>query len=471
VSTVLQALCDTCLARSSVGARAAERPRLVLATTILASSLAFVDGSVVNVALPAIARALKADAGALQWTINAYLLPLSAALLLGGAAGDRFGKRRVLLLGVVLFALTSLACALSLDLEALLVARFLQGISAAMLMPNSLAILGESYPNESKGRAIGIWASSSAVAGAVGPVLGGWLIDLGNWRAIFLINLPLAVAAIFLALKFVPADRGERHQPLDIRGALLVTAGLAGITWALTIGSGPHGWSPAAIAAGSVGMALLLVFLLQEKRQGDRALIPLELFASRNIVALNGITLLLYAGLSALFVLVPYVLLEGVGYSGTAAGGALLPVPIITSSLSPAAGSIADRIGARLPIAIGSVLVGVGLVMTLRVEATSAYWTGLLPAIFLVSVGLSAAVPPLTTAVLDSVAEQYTGAASGLNSATARTGGLVATALLGSVLASHGDQLFRSFHVAMAISAFACWGAALCALTLLRRRD
>lgn len=206
-------------------------PGLILVTSVLASSLAFVDGSVVNVALPAIGRALAADAGALQWTVNAYLLPVSAMLLLGGAAGDRFGRRTLLVWGTILFAVASLGCALAPDLRVLLAARSLQGLGSAMLMPNSLAILGQTFTAERKGRAVGIWAAASAITGALGPVLGGWLVDLGSWRAIFLINLPIAAVAIVLALRYIPEDRAVRREPLDLSGAALVTTGLGVLTW------------------------------------------------------------------------------------------------------------------------------------------------------------------------------------------------------------------------------------------------
>jgi EmrB/QacA subfamily drug resistance transporter len=469
VSTALHTYCDAAAARCTRVLPTADHPRLVLATTILASSLAFVDGSVVNVALPAIGQSLTAGPAALQWCINAYLLPLSATLLLGGAAGDRFGRRRVLVAGVALFALASLGCAFAPTLTVLLVARFCQGIAAAALTPASLAILGETFSGEAKGRAIGIWAATSAIAGAVGPVLGGWLIDLGSWRAIFLINLPLAFAAIVLALRYVPDDRPARDHALDVRGGLLATAALGAITWALTVAAGSSGWTPAAIVAGLAGGVLMILFVMIERWLGDQALTPLHLFASRILIGLNALTFLLYGALGALLILVPYVLIEAQGYSAKAAGAALLPLPIILTVSSPLTGALAGRTGSRLPIALGALVVAAGLLLCLRVQMNSSYWTGLLPAILLVSVGLSAAVAPLTTEVLSSVDARYTGAASGLNSAIARTGSLIATALLGAVLASRGEWLLTAFHAAMAVSALACVGAALTALTLLKR--
>jgi EmrB/QacA subfamily drug resistance transporter len=443
-------------------------PRLILVTSVLASSLAFVDGSVVNVALPAIGRALSADAGALQWTVNAYLLPLSAMLLLGGAAGDRFGRRRLLVWGTTLFAVASLVCALAPDLALLLAARFLQGVGSAMLMPNSLAILGQTFTEERKGRAVGIWAAASAIAGALGPVLGGWFVDLGSWRTIFLINLPIAAVAVVLALRYIPEDRAERREPLDLSGAALVTAGLGLLTWVLTVAGTRAGTSgiTAFMALGAIG--LLLFFVIVEIRRGDRALVPMTLFTTPTVAGLNLVTLLLYGALGALLVLLPYVLIEAIHYSAAQAAAALLPLPIVMAVISPLAGSLAERVGPRLPIALGSIAVGLGMLLTLRVGASTGYWTGLLPAVIVLALGLSAAVAPLTTAVLSDVELRYTGVASGLNSAVARAGGLLATAMVGTVFAAHGAGLLRSFHMAMAIGAVVCWGAALSACALVR---
>ena len=468
MSTQVHAYCDAALARCIGRATPTAHPRLVLATSVLASSLAFVDGSVVNVALPAIGRAFAAKPDALQWCINAYLVPLSALLLLGGAAGDRFGRRRLLLSGILVFALASLACALAPSLAYLLIARFVQGIGGAMLMPNSLAVLGQTFSGTAKGSAVGIWAAASAIASAIGPVLGGWLIDLGSWRAIFLINLPIAGAAIALTLRYLSNDRDLRAEPLDLRGAALITAGLGALVGTLTVASGPQGWTQSAVITGLSALVLLVAFVIVERQRHSRALIPLALFASRGLVGLNLVTLLLYAALGALLVLVPYVVMEARQYSGSQAGAVLLPLPIIMILISPAAGALAERVGARLPIAIGSLVVALGMLLTLRLNATTSYWTGLFPAIVAVAIGLSCAVAPLTTAVLSQVEARYFGVASGLNSAIARTGGLVATALVGVVFASHAEDLIRAFHVAMAIGALACCGAALLGFALLR---
>ncbi|HEY0525467.1 MAG TPA: DHA2 family efflux MFS transporter permease subunit [Stellaceae bacterium] len=470
MSNVAQISCDAAAARRSAQrATAAAHPRLVLATTILASSLAFVDGSVVNVGLPAIGRSLGADAGALQWVVNAYLLPLSALLLLGGAAGDRFGRRRLLIAGTALFALASLGCALAPGLSVLLVSRFIQGMGAAMLMPNSLAILGATFTGEAKGRAIGIWAATGAAMGALGPVLGGWLIDLGSWRAIFLLNLPLAGGAILLAWRYVPRDEDHgEQQPLDWTGGLLATVGLGALTWALTAGSGRNGWSAGAVGMTAVGLALLALFVFVERRRGDRAMMPLALFASRSFVGLTLLTLFLYGALGGLFVLIPYVLIEAAHYSGTEAGAALVPLPLVLSVLSPLMGGLAGRIGPRLPLAIGPLVVAAGFLLALRIGATADYWTEVFPAIFMIAIGLSGAVAPLTTAVLNAVDARHTGSASGFNSAVARTGGLVATALLGGVLAAKGAQLLSAFHAAMLIGAATCVAASASAFALIK---
>lgn len=459
--------CDSAAARSAKPAPAVAHPRLVLTSTILASGLAFVDGSVVNVALPTIARNLNADAGELQWVVNSYLLPLSALLLLGGAAGDHFGRRRLLIAGTALFAFASLGCALSPVLPALLASRLLQGVGAAMLMPNSLAILGQSFSGESKGRAIGIWAATGAAMGAIGPVIGGWLIDLGSWRAIFLLNLPLALGAIVLAWRFIPQNQQRDTFPLDTFGGVLATVGLAALTWALTIGSSSRGWTRGAMIAAALSVGLLLLYLQVEKQRGDRAMMPLQLFASKSFVGLTIFTFLLYGALGELFVLVPYLLIKEAGYSATAAGAALLPLPLVLSATSPVAGAFASRSGPRLPLAIGPLIVAAGFLLALRIDAGANYWSDVLPMILVIAFGMSAAVAPLTTAVLTSVDSRHTGSASGLNSAVARTGGLVATALLGSALAAQGDHLLSAFHAAMVAGAVSCIAASLSAFALL----
>lgn len=443
-------------------------PNLILATCILASSLAFVDGSVTNVALPAIGKSLSASSAELQWVINAYLLPLSALLLLGGAAGDRYGRARLLVGGTVLFAIASAACALAPNLTVLLVARGMQGIGAAILMPNSLAILGATFTGGARGRATGIWASMGAVMAAIGPVLGGWLIDTVGWRAIFLINLPLAAGAIVLALLYVKDSRNTDKAALDWTGGVLATAALGALTWGLTIGSGLQGWTDPAIAAIAAGVAILLVFVWTQKVKREHAMMPLAMFGSASFIGLTVLTLLLYGALGALMVLLPYFLIKVAGFTGTQAGSALLPVAIILTLASPLMGQLAGRIGARWPLTIGPMVVAAGFALMLRMGADTNYWTDVLPAILVISIGMSGAVAPLTTAVLGSVDDRHTGSASGFNSAVARTGGLVATALLGSVLGAEGTMLIGGFHTAAITSAIACTAASVAAFALIR---
>lgn len=447
-----------------------DHPRLVLVTTILASSLSFIDGSVVNVGLPAIGEDLQGSAAELQWVINAYLLPLSALLLLGGAAGDRFGRVRTLVVGIGLFAIASAVCALAPTLYVLLAGRALQGIGAAFLLPNSLAILGGHFTGEARGRAVGTWAAVGAIAGAVGPVLGGWLIDQVGWRSIFIINLPVAFAAAGMALAYVrEPKRSAKPMPLDIPGAVLATVGLGALVWGLTVGSGPSGWNTEAVATLALGVVLSAAFLVVEKRRGERAMTPLALFASKSFAGLTLFTLLLYGAFGGLMVLLPYVLIEAEGYAATAAGAALLPLPLALAVLSPLMGGLAGRLGSRLPLSLGTLIVAAGFLLMMRVGTGGGYWTTILPALLVASLGMAGAVAPLTTAVLASVDDRHTGVASGFNSAVARTGGLVATALLGGVLAASGTALIGGFRVAAAVCAVACLAASASAFLLLPR--
>ena len=421
-----------------------------------------VDGSVVNVGLPAIGTTFGAGAAHLQWVVNAYLLPLSALLLLGGAAGDIFGRRRILIMGVTLFAVSSVACATAPSITLLLAARLVQGASAALLMPNSLSILGMAFSGEAKGRAIGVWAAFGAAAGALGPVLGGWLIDLGSWRLIFLINVPIAIVAICFALLSVPKDDVGKGASLDGTGALLASIGLGLATWALTEISS-RGWSAPASLALTAGLMALVAFVFVEGRRKEAAMMPLALFGSSTFVGLTLLTLFLYAALGGLLVLLPYVLITSVKYSATQAAVALLPLPIVISLMSPIAGSIAARIGPR-PVLISSPLVvAAGFLLAMRIASYDGYWTSVFPSILLIALGIAGAVAPLTTAVLMSVDSQHTGSASGFNSAIARTGGLVATALIGSVMIASGPALRTALEMAAIVGAVTCLAASLSA--------
>jgi len=463
--------CDRAIADAKTGEGAAEQiahPRLVLATTILASSLAFIDGSVINVGLPAIARSFPGQALNLSWIITGYLLPLSALLLIGGAAGDRFGQRRLLLAGIGLFLAASLLCAAAPGLHWLLAGRILQGIGAAMLMPTSLAILGVSFSGEARGKAIGIWAAVGAGAGAIGPLIGGWLIDLVGWRSMFLLNVPIAAAAMVLGARYVK-DRPKANQPpLDWMGALLVTAGLSSLTWGLTMASSSQGAFATAWAGVAAGAALIGCFLWVEKGKGAEAMMPLDLFSSRAFVGLNVLTFLLYGALGGMLVLLPYVLIELKGYSATAAGAALLPMPLLIALTAPTMGKLAAKHGSRMPLTVGPAVVAAGFLLAMRIGAGDSYWTGTLPAMLVISLGMAGAVAPLTNAVLGAIDARHTGMASGFNSAVARTGGLIATAMSSAILMAHAQGLQSAFHVAMVVCAASAAGASLCAFLWLR---
>jgi MFS family permease len=386
VSFAIHTICDAGVAEAKTHRHPPRHPKLVLTTTILASSLAFIDGSVVNVGLPAISTTFHAGAEDLQWVVNAYLLPLSALLLLGGGAGDHFGRVR------------------------------------------------------------------------------GWLIDTVGWRSIFLVNIPLAVGAIVLALAFVrDTPTREKRQPLDILGGALATLALGGLTWGLTIGSGPSGWASAALPLLAAGFALLVAFVWVEKIRGEDAMMPLVLFASSGFIGLTFLTLLLYGALGGLIVLLPHVLIRAAEYSGTAAGATLLPFAVVLTLTSPLMGSLAGRVGSRVPLSVRSLMVAAGFLLILRIGPGGEYWTSVLPALLLIAFGMAGAVAPLTTAVLASVDARHTGSASG---AVARTGGLVATALLGGVFGAVGPHLIEGFHIAAAVGALVSVGAATVAFLL-----
>ncbi len=435
---------------------------------MLASSLAFIDGSVVNVALPAIGKDLHGNAAELPWAISAYLLPLSALLLLGGAAGDHFGRRRTLIAGILLFALASVGCAVSPNLIALFVARGLQGVGAAIVMPSSLGILGSSFEGEARGRAVGTWASAGAIASAIGPPLGGWLVEAVGWRAIFYLNVPVAAAAIIVAWLYVEESaRGDDR--LDGIGALLATAALAALTWALTIWSSHHAASTGSWLGLGGGIVLLMLFVLVERRLGERAMMPLSLFGSRPFVGLTVLTLLLYGALGGLLVLLPYLLIVGGGYSPLQAGFALLPFSIVIGTASRLAGRLTGKMGPRWPLTIGPIITGVGFALMLRADPHASYWTSILPGVAVIALGMAGAVAPLTTAVLSSVGRRHTGTASGFNSAIARTGGLMATALAGAVIAEAGARLVEAFHAAALVAAVLAVASGLIAFAMLGR--
>ena len=442
-------------------------PRWTLVACVLASSLSFVEGSVLSVALPAIRESYGAGAQDVQWVVNAYLLPLSALLLLGGALGDHFGRRRLLLIGTSIFAVTSVVCALAPSLPILLGARAAQGIGAALLLPNSLALLNAAFQGEKRGRAVGIWAASGAAMAAFAPLIGGWLVSTVGWPAIFYINLPLALGAILLGLRFVDESREPGAGRTDCAGALLATAGLGGLTYGLTLWSATRHFTNSALVALAAGLAFLAAFLFAEYRRGQRAMMPLTLFKGRCFSGLNLLTFLLYGAFGAAMLLIPYVLITSGGYSPVQAGLAMLPLPVLMTAVSPTMGGLAAKIGPRIPLTIGPLIIAGGMTLSSLISPASSYWAGAFPTILVMALGMTIAVAPLTASVLGSVEEQHVAMASGFNSAVARTGGLIATALLGAVLASKGEQLFAGFHGAMFVSAGVAAVGGLVALTTL----
>lgn len=423
-----------------------------------------------NVGLPAIGSALQGSAGGLQWVITAYLLPLSALVLIGGALGDRWGRGRVFVGGIVLFGVASVACALAPSLGWLIASRALQGVAAALLTPNSLAILNDTFDGPARGRAIGIWAAAAAATSGFGPILGGWLIDEVGWRSIFMINLPLAAAALVLGSRTISLGAGIDRAPLDLTGAALATLGLGALTFALVFGAGPEGSTMVALLGSAGGVVILTGFAAWEWSRGDRAMMPIRLFSSRDFGALTVLTLLLYGALGALVVLLPFTLMRGGGASVLAAGAAMLPVTALLAALSSLFGGLAARLGARPLLAAGCAAIAAGLLLFLSADAGSDYWTRIFPALLVIGTGLAAAVAPLTAAILGSVEPRFSGTASGFNNATARTGGLIATACLGRALASTGTDLILACHTAAVLSAIACLLAAAAALAVRRKR-
>ena len=444
-------------------------PRWTLAACVLASSLSFVEGSVLNVALPAIRASYGAGAADVQWVINSYLLPLSALLLLGGALGDHYGRRRLLVIGTGLFALASLVCALAPSLQLLLAARAAQGVGAALLLPNSLALLNAAYDGEGRGRAVGIWAAAGAASAAIAPLIGGWLVENVGWPSIFYINLPLAAGAILIALKFVGESQDKGAARTDYTGAALATLGLGGATYGLTRWSSSANLDAIAIVTIVAGLAMLGAFLRVEAKRGDKAMMPLAMFADRCFSGLNLLTFLLYAAFGAAMLLIPYVLIEAGGYSPVEAGLAMLPLPILLTLASPPMGQLAGRIGPRWFLIAGPLVVAGGMLLGQRIGAETNYWTSVFPAMAVMAAGMAIAVAPLTAAVLGAVSEKHTGTASGFNSAVARTGGLIATAMLGVVLARDGEGLIAGFHLALIGSAIAAVAASAAALFMVRK--
>jgi len=434
------------------------RARWVLLATVLGSGMAFLDATVVNVALPTIGADLNASVAGLQWVINGYTLTLASLILLGGSLGDRFGRRRIFLLGTVWFAGASLLCGVAPTSEALVAARALQGIGGALLTPGSLAILQASFAMSDRGRAVGAWSGLSGVAAATAPFVGGWLIDVGSWRPIFLINVPLAVAVVVVSLRHVPETRdAARVRGIDVPGALLTVVGLAGVTWAL-IEAGERGATTGVLSSGAIGLGSLAGFVAAERRV-RHPMLPLEIFRSWQFSAANLVTFIVYASLSIMFFLFVVHLQQVLGYSPLQAGAATLPITGLMLALSAPAGMLADRIGPRLPMTIGPLGIAAGLALVSRVQAEATYFGTILPGLLVFGLGLSLTVAPLTATVLAAATSKHAGIASGVNNAISRGAGLLAVAAIPGLTGLTGDAyrdpaIFASgFRAAMRISA------------------
>jgi len=441
--------------------------RGILLATVLGSGVAFLDTTVVNVALPTLGRELHAGMAGLQWTVDAYLLTLSALLLLGGSLGDVFGYRRMFVLGLGWFALASAACGFAPSIGWLVAARAVQGAGAALLVPGSLAVLRQSFDDDEQGQAIGAWAGLSGVTTALGPLVGGWLISAWTWRAVFFLNLPLAAAAIWTAVRCVPESRAARSTRIDVAGAGAATLGLAGVVYALIEA---RGTGPGSSAAAAAGVVCLIGFIWIEARR-HQPMLPLGLFRSRQFSGANAVTLAVYFALGGSTFLLVLQLQQVLEYSPLASGAALMPLTVLLLLLSPPAGKLASRIGYRWPMTIGPITVGAGMALLSGVARASGYAAAVLPGVVVLGIGLAATVAPLTTAVLAGSGERHAGVAAAVNTAVARIAGLLAVALLpllAGVASPDPESLAAGFARAMWICAGVSVAGGMIALATLR---
>ncbi|MGH2753388.1 MAG: DHA2 family efflux MFS transporter permease subunit [Actinomycetota bacterium] len=448
--------------------------RWVITATVLGSGIAFLDSTVVNVALPSIQDDLGGGIAGLQWTMDAYLVTLGSLLLLGGSLGDIFGRRKVFNLGLVGFAVASALCGLAPSIEMLIAARALQGIAAAMLVPGSLAIIQASFAPEDRARAIGAWSGLSGVTTALGPFLGGYFVDAVSWRLVFFINLPLAAIAIWIAARHVPETRDETTVGrIDLPGALSASVGISGILYALIEGPS-RGWSSASILISlTIGILGLVAFFLIESRS-THPMMPLSIFRSMQFSGANATTLLVYSALSGALFLVVIQLQENLGYTALEAGAATIPLTILLLLLSPRVGAWAQRVGPRIPMTLGPIVAGAGLALFVLVEPGASYFTSVFPGIFVFGLGMALVVAPLTAAVLAAVDEHRAGVASGVNNAVARIAGLLAIALLPLVSGMTGTQasgndFTEAFQQAVVIAGITCAIGGVIAFATIRK--